>query len=62
MFTIIAVGIACLLAGVVLEAKLGGAIKSDFSALKAEVTKLIEEVRGAKSAAVADVGADLKKL
>jgi hypothetical protein len=50
MFTIV-VGIACLLAGIVLEAKFGGAIKSDFGALKAEVTTLIAEVRGAKAAA-----------
>jgi hypothetical protein len=65
MYLIIAVGIACFLAGVVFEAKFGAAAKSDFAALKAEVITLIAEVRGAKAkveTAAADVVADVKKV
>jgi hypothetical protein len=69
MFTMIVVGIACLLLGVVLEAKFGAAGKAEYAALKTEVTALITEVRGAKSAAAgvvekvaADVATVEKKL
>jgi hypothetical protein len=65
LLLIIILCVGCLLLGIVLEAKFGAAAKSDFVALKAEVTTLIAELRGAKGAvetAAADVTADVKKL
>jgi hypothetical protein len=68
MLTIV-VGIACLLLGIVLEAKFGAAGKAEYAALKTEVTTLITEVRGAKAKAAGvvnevatDVAAAEKKL
>jgi outer membrane murein-binding lipoprotein Lpp len=65
MFFTIAVGVACFLAGLVVEAKFGTKIKSDVQALVTEVRNLASEVRNAKTStetAAAAIAADIKKI